>query len=166
MKRRLVSVVLVILATLVALGKTAAQTHPDFSGTWTVDAAKSDPQPPPPTAGRGAGRGATAVPPNQLVIRQAADDVSIARGARNLTYHFDGTETFHFEAGEVRSTVAWDGDKLVVSWKRELFAGPTEGYVTTTGKDVYSLAGSVLTQESSTVSPKGTIRSKTVYTRS
>jgi len=38
---------LVIFATIVALGKTAAQTHPDFSGTWTVDTAKSDPLPRP-----------------------------------------------------------------------------------------------------------------------
>jgi hypothetical protein len=36
-----------------------------------------------------------------------------------LTYHFDGTETFHFEAGEVRSTVACDGDKLAVSVRQK-----------------------------------------------
>jgi len=163
MKRRLACGVLVIVATLVPFRKTIAQTHPDFSGTWTIDSAKSDPLPPSAT-GR-AGRGATAIPSNQLVIRQTANDISLARSARDLTYHFDGTETFHFDAGEVRSTVAWEGDKLVVSWKKEVFS-PTEGnYVTTTGKDVYSLSGNELTQESTTVSPKATTRSKTVFTR-
>ena len=96
MRRQLMSGVWVMFASL------AAQTHPDFSGTWTVDTAKSDPLPPPPARGRGP----ASVPANQIVIRQTADDVTMVRGPRNLTYHFDGTETFHFDAGEVRSTVA------------------------------------------------------------
>ena len=161
MRRQLMSGVWVMLAALCVISSAAAQTHPDFSGTWTVDAAKSDPIPPAPSA---RGR-AAAVPANQLIIRQTADDVSIARGPRNLTYHFDGTETFHFDAGEVRSTVAWDGDKLVVSWKKEVFS-PTDGnYVTTTGKDVYSLSGNELTLESTTVAPKATTKNRTVLTK-
>jgi len=141
---------------------TAAQTHPDLSGTWIVDTAKSDPQPPV----RGRGRGAASAPPNQLVIKQTGEDISLAWGTRNLTYHFDGTETFHFEAGEVRSTVAWEGDTLVVSWKKEVFVPADGAYVTTTGKDVYTLAGNELRQESTTVSPKGTTTSKTIYSKS
>jgi len=156
------SAVWATIAALCVITAAAAQTHPDFSGTWTIDAAKSDPQPPPPAP---RGRAAAPTPVNQIVIRQAADDVSIARGPRILTYHFDGTETFHFDAGEVRSTVAWDGDKLVVSWKKEVFS-PTDGnYVTTTGKDVYSLSGNQLAVDSTTVSPKATTRLKTVFNR-
>jgi hypothetical protein len=151
-----------MLTTLCVIAALAAQTHPDFSGTWTVDAAKSDPLPPPPPA---RGRGPASVPANQIVIRQTADDVTMVRGPRNLTYHFDGTETFHFDAGEVRSTVAWDGNRLVVSWKKEVFL-PTEGnYVTTTGKDMYSLSGNELTLESTTVSPKATTKSRTVFNK-
>jgi hypothetical protein len=143
-----------------------AQTHPDLSGTWTVDAARSDP-PPADAAGGGRGRaGAAALPPNQMLIRQTPADLSIQRGAQTITYHFDGTETFYFSRGEVRATAAWDGDKFVISWKKEFYAGPTEGYVTTTGKDIYSLAGSVLTQESTTVPPKGSSTiNKTVFNK-
>ncbi len=165
MKRLLMSGIsrglLVTFATVSVAIAAAAQAHPDFSGTWTIDVTKSDPQPAAPT-GR---RGTTAVPANQIVIKQTNGDISIARGTRNLTYHFDGTETFYFDAGEVRSTVAWDGEKVVVSWKKEVFS-PTDGnYVTTTGKDVYSLSGNELRQESTTVSPKGTTTSRTVYTK-
>ncbi len=162
MTRRLMSGLWVIAATLCVVTAAAAQTHPDFSGTWTIDATKSDPQPAAPAARRGQ----TAVPANQIVIKQTSDDVSIARGPRNLTYHFDGTETFYFDAGEVRSTVAWDGDKLVVSWKKEVFSPTAGNYETTTGKDVYSLSGNELRQESTTVSPKGTTTNRTVYTKS
>lgn len=163
MRRRRMSGLWVTLTTLCVIVAAAAQTHPDFSGTWTIDAAKSDPLPP---AAPARGRGATAAPPNQLIITQTAADVSMARGPRNLTYHFDGTETFHFDAGEVRSTVAWDGDKLVVSWKKEVFSPADGNYVTTTGKDVYSLSGNELTLESTTVSPKaGTTKSKTLFTK-
>ena len=155
----------VVLTVLVGI-PIAAQTHPDFSGTWTIDTAKSDPAPVAP-AGRGgaAGRGRGGVPSNQIVIRQTPADISITRGAQNLTFQFDGTETFWFQQGEVRATLAWDGAKVVISWKKEVFA-PAEGaYVTTTGKDVYSLSGSELRQESTTVSPKGTTLIKTVYVK-
>ena len=147
-----------------------AQTHPDLSGTWAIEAAKSDPAPPaaagPGNAGRGRGRAnGPTLPPNQILIRQTPTDLSIQRGAQTITYHFDGTETFAFIQGEVRATAAWDGDKCVISWKKEFYAGPTKGYVTSSGKDVYSLAGSVLTEESTTVLPNGTTTSKTVFTK-
>jgi hypothetical protein len=145
-----------------------AQTHPDLSGTWTIDAARSDPAPPagPGDTARGRGRAdGPALPPNQILIRQTPADLSVQRGGQTITYHFDGTETFAFIQGEVRATAAWDGDKFVISWKKEFYAGPTKGYVTSSGKDVYSLAGSVLAEESTTVLPNGTTTSKTVFTK-
>ena len=154
-----------------------AQANPDLSGTWTLDEGKSDPAPAAPagragaradagpaTAGRG-GRGG-GLPANQLVISQTPAAVIIAQGPQNLTYKFDGTETFYFQNGEIRATAAWDGGKLIVSWKRELFAGPTKGYVTTTGKDSYSVAGNVLTIEKTTVAPEGAQTRKAIYNRS
>ena len=69
---------------------------------------------------------------NQLVITQTPADVTIAQGAQNLTYKFDGTETFYFQNGEVSATAAKDAGKLTVSWKRKFYAGPTQGYTTTT----------------------------------
>ena len=153
-----------------------AQADPDLSGTWTVDEAKSDPAPAPPAARAGA-RGAAAaapaarggrgggLPANQLVITQTPAQVTIAQGTQNVIYKFDGTETFYFQNGEIRATAAKEGGKLIVSWKREFYAGPTQGYTTTTGKDVYSVAGSVLTVERSTTTPQGTTSRKVVYNR-
>jgi len=148
-----------VLTLLVSL-PLAAQTHPDLSGTWTIDAAKSDPQAAP------AGRGRTGgLPPNQLVIRQTPTELVLTRGTQTLTFQFDGTETFWFQQGETRATAAWDGDKAVISWRKEVFTPAVGDYVKTTGKDVYSLSGGELVQESTTVSPKGTTSSKTVYTK-
>lgn len=158
---------IVLLAFAVAAPAAVAQTHPDLSGTWTLDAAKSDPLPPAPrtTGGRG-GRGGAGLPPNELRIVQTPTDIAFTRGTQTITYHFDGTETFAFQQGETRSTVAWDGDRFVISWKKEFYAGPTEGYVNSTGKNVYSLAGTVLTEQNTTTSPKGTTTSKAVFNKS
>jgi hypothetical protein len=138
-----------------------AQANPDLSGTWTLDEAKSDPAPAP--VGRG-GRGG-GLPATQLAISQTPAEVTIAQGQQNLTYKLDGTETFYFQNGEIRATAAWDGGTLVVSWKRELFAGPTKGYITTTGKDSYSVAGTVLTIVKTTVAPEGAQTRKVVYNK-
>jgi hypothetical protein len=67
-----------------------AQAHPDLSGTWTIDAARSDPAP----------------APAQILIRQTPADLSIQRGAQTITYNFDGTETFAFIQNEVRATAS------------------------------------------------------------
>jgi hypothetical protein len=162
-----------ITLTLAVQALPRAQANPGLSGTWTLDEAKSDPAPAP--AGRAGARGSAGaagrgergagLPTNQLAISQTAAEVTIAQGSQNLTYKLDGTETFYFQNGEVRATAAWDGGKLIVSWKRELFAGPTKGYVTTTGKDSYSLAGDVLTIEKATVAPDGAQTRKVVYNR-
>jgi hypothetical protein len=157
---------------------TRAQANPDLSGTWTLDEAKSDPAPPAPATARAAARGDAGaaaagrggrgggLPAGQLAISQTPADVTIVQGPQNLTFKLDGTETFYFQNGEIRGTAAWDGDKLIVSWKKELFAGPTKGYVTTTGKDAYSVAGNVLTVEKTTVTGQGTETRKLVYNRS
>jgi hypothetical protein len=153
------------LAMFLALGTLAsAQSAPDLSGTWTLDAAKSDPEPTAGRAGRaGAGRGPTT---NQLVMAQTPTDVTVRQGNLNIDYKLDGTETFYFQQGEVRATAKWDGPALVVSWKKEFYAGPREGYVTTTGKDSYSVSGAVLTVEKSTTTPQGTTTRKAVYNKS
>ena len=142
---------------------------PDLSGTWTMDEARSDPAPAAPVGRAAAGgvRGGRGggLPANQLAIAQTPTEVTITQGAQSVTYKFDGTETFYFQNGEVRATAAKDGGKLTVSWKREFYAGPAQGYTTTTGKDVYSLAGSVLTVERSTTTPQGTTTRKLVYNK-
>jgi len=161
---RIVGAAIVVLC--LAGASVRAQSHPDLSGTWTMDAARSDPAPHAgPPRGNAGGGGRASVPPNQLLIAQTPKDIAIGRGALNPTYKFDGSETFYFQAGEVRSTAAWEGSTLVISWKRERFDGPAKGSVTIMGADRYSLEGSVLTQDSMTVTPEGSQRRKTVFTK-
>ena len=66
-----------------------AQAKPDFSGTWTLDTAKSDPAP----AGRGGGGGGAAT----LTIKQTGTELSIMsegrQGPQTMTYKLDGSES-------------------------------------------------------------------------
>lgn len=143
----------------------AAQANPDLAGTWSLDPALSDEVPAPP---RGTARGTpgTTAPPAQLTIVPSTDSVALTQGAQTVTFKLDGTETFWFQGGENRGTAAWEGGRLVISWKREFYAGPRQGYVTYSGRDVYSAAGRVLTVEKTTTGPAGTDTKRFVYTRS
>ena len=139
----------------------AAQSTPNLSGTWIVDQAKSDPAPAAPAGGRGRGN------QNQMVITQTATDITVALGFNNnYIYNLDGSERTGPPGGETKSRIAWDGGKLVVTWKREYFAGPEQGYLSSTGKDVYTMDGNVLTVERTTTAPpQPTQTRRTVYTR-
>src|SRR5262245_51565751 len=61
-----------------------AQSKPDFSGTWTLDASKSD-----APMGRG-GRGGAAGP---MTIAQDANSLTQKRGEQTLVYKLDGSES-------------------------------------------------------------------------
>jgi hypothetical protein len=142
----------------------AAQSNPDLAGTWTLDAGKSDQVQP---AARGtAATPDTMQPAKQLTISVAADNASITLGAQPVVFKFDGTETFWFQGGEYRGTAAWEGGRLVVSWKREFYAGPRQGYMNYSGRDVYTVANGALTVEKTTTGPAGTATKKFVYTKS
>jgi hypothetical protein len=150
------------LAGLTALSTVvAAQAIPDLTGTWTLDTANSDPAP--AAAGRG-GRGGT---PNQLVITKTDTQLTVSQGgAGNYIYNLDGSERSGPPGGETKSTISWQDGKLVVIWKREFFAGPDRGYVTSNGKDVYTVTGNVLTVERmSTTPPQGPQTRKSVYNK-
>lgn len=144
-----------------------AQTTPDLTGTWIADASKSDPAP----AGRGAGGfGGRGGNPNQLVITKSDTELTVSQGGTgNYIYNLDGTERTGPPGGETKSTIAWQDGKLIVTWKREFFAGPERGYVTSTGRDTYTLAGNVLTVEKMSTTPPpgphGTQTRKTVYNK-
>ncbi len=143
-----------------------AQARPDLSGSWTLDMEKSDPAA--VAAGRGggfAGRGGGN--PNQIVIRQTADELFVTQNGQAVPYKFDGSETAGPPGGETHSTAAWDGGKLVITWKREYYAGVKDGYVTSRGKDVYTRAETVLTIEKTATAPQGqTTTRKLVYNKS
>jgi hypothetical protein len=143
------------LAFVTALPVTAsAQTASGLAGTWVLDADKSDPAAIP--AGRGGGRGfgrGGGLPPDQLRIVEGAGTVTVTRGNQEFVYNLDGSETPGPPGGETKSMLTRDGGKLIVTWKREYFAGAL-GYVTATGRDVYSLEGGMLKVERMTADPR------------
>lgn len=126
-----------------------AQVVPDLTGTWTLDAARSD-----PAAAQAGGRGRGGLPPNQISITQTAADLTIVRGNQAFVYALDGSETPGPPGGETKSTVAWQNGSLIVTWKREYFGGAQLGYVTSTGRDTYALTGTVLTVERVSTAPR------------
>jgi len=144
----------VVLAALLAL---AAQTSSGLAGTWTLD-----------PAGRG-GRGNFAgySTATRMVIAESATEVTIQTntGIENqlvaATYRLDGSEN------PVPGPLGWDtrasarrqDGNLVVTIKRSI-DGP-EGTVNFEIRDVYTVAGNVLTLERS----QGSRSQKMVYQR-
>ena len=129
----------IIAAAVLAVASIAFAQKPDFSGTWTLDAAASGIEA--GGGGRGGlGQGAT--------VKQTADTLTVERtfGENKITstYKLDGTEsknTIMARGGqqtEAVSTAKWDGAKLTITTK----FGENEN------TQVWSLAGDVLTIES------------------
>jgi hypothetical protein len=156
-------VLLFALATAVVLPFHArAQAKPDFSGTWTLDTAKSDPAP----QGRGGGGGAASV-----TIKQTGADLAVTsegrQGPQTMTYKLDGSESTNQVMGRggaqsVKSTAKWDGSSLVIETTRD-FNG-----MSITTKEVRRLdnGGKEMIVESATQTPNGEQKRKVVYTKS
>ena len=124
MKRAMI--VTVALAALVALPAAGwAQAKPDFSGSWTMDAAKSDPAPAGRGGGgagggggRGGGRGGFGGgAPMAMTIKQTAaaltmDYAAGPAGNVTLNYKLDGSESVNtMGQGQAKSKATWDGAK-------------------------------------------------------
>jgi hypothetical protein len=133
--RLLGATIALVLGAIVA----QAQSNPDLSGTWTFDAAKSDPGA--ATTGGGRGGGGT-----ELVIGRSDTQLTVARGGQTFVYNLDGSEVPGPPGGETYSKMAWEGGKLVVTWRRQYYAGAA-GFKVNTGRDVYTLNGNTLTVE-------------------
>jgi uncharacterized protein YcfJ len=150
-----------IIATAVLAVATMAfaQAKADFSGSWAPEV---DPAAAAPTAGGGGGRGGMMAGP--MTVKQTADTLTVERtvGENKVVaaYKLDGTESNNSQMGrggntmEVKSTVKWDGPKLVITSKRP---GQDGAMVETTA--TWSLAGGVLTVENA----GGRGPSKTTY---
>lgn len=165
MKRTVI--VAVVLAAFVALPAASwAQAKPNFSGTWTLDEAKSDPAP----AGRGGGgggRGGGAAAAT-MTITQTAAQLSIDRvtgqGTQTALYELDGSESVNKTGmGDSTSKASWDGSKLVIATSMTI-QGPN-GSMSMDSKEVYSLDGGVLTVETSRTTPMGAQNRKLVYSK-
>lgn len=154
---------LTVMAAVVLPFAARAQTKPDFSGTWTLDTAKSDP-PPQGRGGGGAGAGS-------LTIKQTGAELAITsegrQGPQTLTYKLDGSESTNQMMGRggattVKSTAKWDGSSLVIETTRDF-----NGTAITT-KEVRKLdnGGKEMHVETTAQTPNGEQKRKTVYTKS
>ncbi len=163
----------VVTAVLTSPGVGWTQAKTNFSGTWTFDATKSDPAPSPVgRRGGGFGRGGGAGPANSVTINQTESQVTIERstgqaGQTAAVYKLDGSESTNL-MGDVflsRSTVAWDGPKLIISTTKDMGLGPN-GPMSENTKEIYSLDGGVLTIVATTHNVPGTAQTrKLVYNK-
>ena len=148
---------------LVLPASVGAQNKTDFSGTWNVDTAKSDPAP------QGGGRSMGGGPTTKLVITQSATELiavtTNARGETRTVYKLDGSDMNETtQMGTSKSNVSWDGGKLVVSRVQSITTPQGSGEITS--KEVYTLEGNVLTLVTSRTMPMGTTTRKTVFNKS
>ena len=155
-------VLLTAMVAVVVIPFTArAQSKPDFSGTWTRDAAKSDPA----TQGRGGGGGAT------QTIKQTATEIVVTiagrGGPETQIYKRDGSETTNQSQSPegplaVKGTARWDGASLVIETSREIRG------MTITSKEARTLdtTGKEITIEALIRSPQGEIKRKVVFVKS
>jgi hypothetical protein len=141
-----------IAAAILAVATVASAQKPDFSGTWTLDPA-STPDAGGGSGGRGGGGGLGNGP---ATVKQTADALTIERTmgdvAVTLTYKLDGAQSRNMLMGsagqpaDAMSTATWDGSRLTIVTKQE--AGGQLSEFT----EVWSVAGSTLTVESTTAS--------------
>ena len=105
---------------ILAMATVAFAQKPDFSGSWTIDAAAVG-----APAGGGGRMGGMAGP---MVVKQTADTLTTetTRGENKvtMTYKLDGTESVNKQTMgqmgeiEIKSVAKWDGTKLVINDKR------------------------------------------------
>jgi len=106
---------------LVSLAPAAAQTATDFSGTWKMDAARSE-----------SAHQAVPIGPVTLVIKQTATELSIETRRSDtdkseirseiLTYKLDGSESTvaGTDGTPIKSQAHWEGTKLVTGTTRNI----------------------------------------------
>jgi hypothetical protein len=155
------ALVFAVMAAVVLPFTARAQSKPDFSGTWTLDTARSDA--PLGRGGRGGGRGGATGP---ATIVQDAASLKITRGDQTLTYKLDGSESTNQVMGrggaqDVKSKAHWDGSKLVIETTRD-FQGMS---ITTKETRSLSADGKEMTVETAATTPQGEMNSKQVFTK-
>ena len=162
MKRVLVlSFVLALAITTLAF----AQGKPDFSGTWTLDFAKSDMGQMRPAGKQAPMRTIT------LVIKQTGDTLTVQRSmGKNqevASYKLDGSETTNKlpSGNETKSTVKWVGATLVSRTTAKI--GDSEGGMNTEMTDVRSLSpdGKIMTLSVTRKTPRGEVKQTLVYNK-
>jgi hypothetical protein len=154
-------IALALLAALVIPFPAAGQAKPDFSGTWTLDAARSET--PPGRGGRGGGGGGGGRGGGPVTIKQSATEITIGM----LTYKLDGSESTNQVQGrggmqEVKGKAKFEGANLVIETTRDF------GGASITTKEVRSLGagGKEMTVQTTRTTPQGDVSFKQIYTKS
>lgn len=166
-------------ATLVMAGTLVGQ-KPDFSGSWKLNAEKSDPMPTmggaggspagerPSGGGAGSGRGGMMTPTEMFITQLTSRmtiDLKMAERSRTVSYNLDGTESRNpgMMGTDFVTTSAWV-DNAIVTKGKNTFKSPM-GEVTVETTEVRSLSedGKTMTVEMTTVSPRGTMKRRMVY---
>lgn len=133
----------IIAAAMLAVATLAYAQKPDFSGSWTPEAAAA--------AEGGGGRRGGGMMGGPMAVKQTADTLTVeqTRGENKIvtTYKLDGTPSENKtmgRGGEVvtKSTAKWDGNNLVISTERP---GQDGNAMTTT--QTWSLEGGNLVIE-------------------
>ena len=140
-------------AAIVAVAAVALAQKPDFSGTWTLEAAAA------PAGGGGGG----ALGNGPATVKQTADALTVERtmgdAAGTVTYKLDGSDSRNMligpggRAADSLSTAKWDGARLTIVTRQELDGQVTES------TEVWTVEGRSLSVE--TTSARGT--QKRVY---
>jgi hypothetical protein len=168
MKRASMVVLLVLGLSLICLAAA------DFSGTWALDKAKSDPI----RMGRGGDAGGP--PPNieiNLIIKQSGNELQITRNmimgdnpprTTEQKFTLDGAENKNpapMGRGEMVSKSQWNNDVLIIEGSRKM--STPNGDFEIKSKDEYALSdgGKVLTITSTMSSPQGDRTSKQVFNK-
>ena len=154
---------MITLSVVLALGVhavTLAQTRPDFSGTWRLNAGKSNPNV--------AGNTPNIPFPSQIVVKQTPTDISIeSTSVRqqpvSAVYKLDGSKvSVQTPAGITETGEAkFDGENLSISSRRS-FSSPA-GDIVVEFKEVWSLTGNVLTIQKTRTQSGDSTTEKAVY---
>jgi hypothetical protein len=133
----------------------------DFSGTWTLDPARSD---------LGAGAAAAKAPMQKvtLVIKQSGNTLAIERKAgertETATYKLDGSTSVNKapSGADIKSNTTWVGNTLASKSSMAM-----EGGMTVQMSDVRSLTdgGKTMVVELTRQTPRGEVKQRLVYDR-
>jgi hypothetical protein len=148
--------ILTIVGVIVSVTSLAAQSKPNFTGTWKLNVAKSDFGVLPPSNGR-----TDVIDHQEPNLKDSVSDDG-AQGQQNYTLVMttDGKEAINKPGGlDMKSTAAWDAANLVVNAKLQ-FQGSDVSIKTTWG---LSEDGKTLTENVHLESPMGETDQKLVY---
>ena len=111
---------------------------------------------------------AAAVDMNKLVVKQTATDFDLETAGFALRYKMDGSEDTVSALrlpNWPKGKATWDGNKLVLSTRRQVYMGRNE-FADRLTMEKFSVDGDVLTIETSETPPQGTaVTKKLVFNR-